>query len=770
MPADLPLFQEATRRGIQIAPEIELGFAVARAPIIAVTGTNGKSTTVELLGAIGRNAGRKTEVLGNIGTALSERADTVPEGGLLIVEVSSFQLETCTLFRPHVGVILNVTPDHLDRHGSLERYAEIKARMFASQTAEDFRVQPLGDPRLTRLLQPMRSRPLWFGFADPTGDGVWESEGVLRFRLGTREGTILGRDEALLQGPHNTENLCAAAGAALAAGVPERAIAKTFREFRGLPHRLALVAELAGVRYVNDSKATNVDALRRALESFEGPIVLIAGGRDKDGDFASIAPLVRERVRHAVYLGEATSKLEQAWPQVPSSRAKTLEDAVLLARAQAVAGRGGPSLPGLRELRHVPKLRGARREIRGRGPRAQAVAGQGEAMSFAIARSRRPDLSLLLPVAALVALGVVMVYSSSAFLGAERFQSEYFFLKRHAFRLGIGVIVLLLAARIDYHIYMRLAPWALGASMLLLVTLLAVGGVGIRGANRWLSLATINVQPTEIARIACVAYLARLLDRKGERMASFRDGVLPACGVLGILSILILLQPNLGSTIALLATGFVMLHLSGARFRHLGLLALIGILVAWVQVLRHPYMMDRVVAWLSLWGSGSFDVLGKNWQLSQSIIALGSGGIFGTGPGHGLQKVFFLPDPHTDFIFAVIGEELGLIGTGAVLLAYLVLFLRGLKIAGSAPDRFGYLLAAGLTVNLSVYVAMNIAVVTGVIPTTGLPLPFLSYGGSALVVNLGVTGVLLNISSQMETGIRTTSVVGKAAVRRAGGR
>ncbi len=338
VPADLPLFQEATRRGIQIAPEIELGFAVARAPILAVTGTNGKSTTVELLGAIGRNSGRKTEVLGNIGTALSERAGTVPEEGLLIVEVSSFQLELCTLFRPRVGVILNVTPDHLDRHGTIERYAEIKARMFAAQTAEDFRVQPLGDPRLTRLLQPMRSRPLWFGFTDPTGDGVWESGGVIRFRIGDREGTILRRDEALLQGPHNTENLCAAAAAAMAVGVPERAIAKTLREFRGLPHRLALVAEIAGVRYVNDSKATNVDALRRALESFEAPITLIAGGRDKDGDFASIAPLVRERVKHVVYVGEATSKLEAAWPQVPSVRAKTLEDAVGLARAQTEPG------------------------------------------------------------------------------------------------------------------------------------------------------------------------------------------------------------------------------------------------------------------------------------------------------------------------------------------------------------------------------------------------------------------------------------------------
>ena len=338
VPADLPLFAEAARRGIPVAPEIELGYAVARAPIAAVTGTNGKSTTVELLGAIGRNAGRATEVLGNIGTALSERADSVPENGLLVVEISSFQLELCTRFRPEVGVILNVTPDHLDRHGTIERYAEIKARLFAFQNEDDYRVQPLGESRIGRLLQPMRSRPLWFGFADPTGDGVWEDRGTLRYRLAGREGTLVRRDEALLPGPHNTENMSAAAAAALALGVPERAVAKTLREFKGLPHRLALVAEIDGVRYVNDSKATNVDAMRRALESFSGGIVLVAGGRDKDGDFASIAALVRERVRHVVTLGEAASKLERAWSQVPSTRAATIEEAVSIARSQATPG------------------------------------------------------------------------------------------------------------------------------------------------------------------------------------------------------------------------------------------------------------------------------------------------------------------------------------------------------------------------------------------------------------------------------------------------
>jgi UDP-N-acetylmuramoylalanine--D-glutamate ligase len=338
VPPDLPLLLEAERRGIPVAAEIELGFAVARAPIVAVTGTNGKSTTTELIGAMGRVSGRRTEVLGNIGTALSEHAEEVPEDGLLVVEVSSFQLEACTRFRPRVGVILNVTPDHLDRHGTLERYAAIKARLFERQTEEDFRVLPLGDSRLATLLRPMRSKPLWFGFADPTGDGVWEGGGQLRFRFAGRSGVLLKRDDAPLPGPHNTENMAAAAAAALAIGVSEKDITRALREFRGLPHRLVTVAEIEGVRYVNDSKATNVDAMKRALQSFPPPITLIAGGRDKDGDFAAIAALALERVSLAVYVGEATGKLERSWPQVPAVRAGTLEEAVSIARDRTPAG------------------------------------------------------------------------------------------------------------------------------------------------------------------------------------------------------------------------------------------------------------------------------------------------------------------------------------------------------------------------------------------------------------------------------------------------
>ena len=391
-------------------------------------------------------------------------------------------------------------------------------------------------------------------------------------------------------------------------------------------------------------------------------------------------------------------------------------------------------------------------------------------MSLAIDRARRShvDLMLLVPVICLVALGVVMVFSSSASLAAHRYQSETFFLKRHAVRVLLGALALVLLARTDYRVLARFAPWALGGTVLLLGVLLAVGGA-VRGANRWLSLATVTIQPTEIARVACVVYLAKLLDRKGERMASFKEGVLPATLVLGLMAFLILCQPNLGSTIALLATGVVMLHLSGVRRRHLALLVIAGAVVAALAVSHNAYMMERVQGWLAQWGHGRSDALGKNWQVSQSILALGSGGVLGAGPGHGLQKVFFLPDPHTDFIFAVIGEELGLIGTAGVLLAFTVLFLRGLKVAAGAPDRFGYLLAAGLTVNLSVYVAMNIAVVTGVIPTTGLPLPFVSYGGSALVVNLGGIGVLLNVASQMEAGLMA-SPARPSGVRRRSGR
>jgi cell division protein FtsW len=388
-------------------------------------------------------------------------------------------------------------------------------------------------------------------------------------------------------------------------------------------------------------------------------------------------------------------------------------------------------------------------------------------MSVALSGVRRVDWTLVVPVSCLVALGIVMVYSSSAFLGASRHDSATFFLQRHAIRVLLGIAALTLLLRLDYHRLQRLAPWALGGSVLLLAALLAVGGEGVRGANRWLSVATFTLQPTEVARVACVIYLAHLLDRKGERLSSFRDGLLPACLVLGLLALLILRQPNLGSTIALLATGVALLYLAGAKRRHLLLLAVAGGAAAAVAVLRNPYMMERVVAWKAQWGAGEADALGRNWQVSQSILALGSGGLLGTGPGHGLQKVFFLPDPHTDFIYAVVGEELGLLGTAGVLIAYVALFLRGLKVAANAPDRFGRYLAAGLTINLSVYVAMNIAVVTGVIPTTGLPLPFLSYGGSALVVNLGVVGVLLNVASQADAGPRPAPIVRAGGVRAA---
>ena len=377
-------------------------------------------------------------------------------------------------------------------------------------------------------------------------------------------------------------------------------------------------------------------------------------------------------------------------------------------------------------------------------------------MSIAIAAPRKLDWGVLLPVMGLLALGLVMVYSSSAVLGADRYHSQFFFVKRQAIRLVLGLVVMLLLARFDYHRLQSIAPWALALSVGLLSALILMGGAGVRGANRWLSFAEFTLQPTEVARVACVTYLAKLLDRKGERIVSFRDGILPCAAVLGL--------------IALLVTGFLMLHLAGSNPRHLGLLALAGALLAVFQVVRHPYMMDRVQGWLSHWSTGTVDAQGKSWQLHQSMVALGSGGILGEGPGRGMQKFFFLPDPHTDFIYAVIGEELGLVGTVSVLVAYVLLFLRGLKIAGRAPDRFGFLLAAGLTVSLAVYVGMNISVVTGIIPTTGLPLPFLSYGGSALVVNLGVIGVLLNIASQTKTGIRTGSAEGRAARKRPGGR
>jgi cell division protein FtsW len=310
---------------------------------------------------------------------------------------------------------------------------------------------------------------------------------------------------------------------------------------------------------------------------------------------------------------------------------------------------------------------------------------------------------------------------------------------------------------------------------LVLLALLFVPGLGEthKGAQRWLRLGPIGIQPTEFARVGAIVLVARLLSRRPEVMARFQTGPLPALVVAAAFVLLILPQPSLGCTVALLLTVGSMCFVAGLRWKHLGGLVVAGLvavplLLGAVAETRghrrlapaHNYQAGRISSFVAMW-QGKDDPLGPTYQLRQSILAIGSGGLTGKGIGGSEQKWLFLPDAHTDFIFSIMGEEMGFLGACFLFLLFGIFIWRGLSIAAEADDRFGFMLAAGLTVNFGVYILINLAVTMGLMPTTGLPLPFVSYGGSALLANLAAVGLLLSVSRHRKSGIVLTNRSGR---------
>ncbi|MBI1798940.1 MAG: UDP-N-acetylmuramoyl-L-alanine--D-glutamate ligase, partial [Candidatus Eisenbacteria bacterium] len=307
--------------------ELEIGFLAAHAPLLCITGTNGKSTTTDLAGALLRAAGREIQVCGNIGRALCDVAERVGPAGLLVVEVSSFQLETVERLQPFVATWLNLTPDHLDRHGDLASYGALKQRLFARQGEGDYSVWNADD---AQVVARRTGGAAWLEFSreGPVGEGACVSEGQIQ--LARRGGTepLMAASELRLRGSHNLSNALAALATVMPLEPSLAALRATLREYRGLEHRLEPVATVEGVEFVNDSKATNLDSLAVALKSFDQPVVLIAGGRDKGQDFSAAADLARRHVRHAVLIGEGAERIGAAWPGVPLTRARTLAEAV----------------------------------------------------------------------------------------------------------------------------------------------------------------------------------------------------------------------------------------------------------------------------------------------------------------------------------------------------------------------------------------------------------------------------------------------------------
>jgi cell division protein FtsW len=364
-------------------------------------------------------------------------------------------------------------------------------------------------------------------------------------------------------------------------------------------------------------------------------------------------------------------------------------------------------------------------------------------------RKLSPDVWLFGVVLALVLLGVVMVYSASAFVAADRFHDPFFFLKKQLFWALLGGGLLWAALRLDYRRLERLVvPLLIVSIALLVLVLLPPFGQAINGTRRWFRIGPLSFQPVELAKFALVLYLASFLTRRAEAMRSFWQGLFPILLVAGTMALLTFVQPDLGNSLALVVLTLVLAYLAGAPVKHMAWVAGAALPLVTLAVALKPYRWRRMVAFVNPWD----DPQGSGFQIIQSFLALGSGGLTGRGLGGSKQKLFYLPEPYTDFIFAIVGEELGLVGAVCVLALFAVLIWRGLRVGLRAPDPFGSYLALGLTVMLATQTLVNLGVVMGALPTKGLPLPFVSFGGSALLMTMFSAGVLLNISQHATGG------------------
>jgi len=352
-------------------------------------------------------------------------------------------------------------------------------------------------------------------------------------------------------------------------------------------------------------------------------------------------------------------------------------------------------------------------------------------------------VNLFITAVILICIGTVMIYSASSIYALERYNDGTFFLKRHLVFLFIGIVLAFFSMSLDYKILRKWIKPALIVSFLLLILVLVPGiGREVAGARRWFRFKFISFQPSEFVNLVMIVYLADFIARKTKYTSSFWRGFVPPMSILGVCSLLILMQPDLGTVIALGTAALIMLFLAGSKLSYLLSVILGGLPLLGILILSVPYRRMRILSFLNPW----LDPKGSGFQIIQSQVALGSGGIFGVGLGRSRQKLFYLPAAHTDFIFSIIGEELGLLGTIGVITLFIIFIRQGSKIIKNAPDKFGHFLACGLVTMISLKALINIGVSAGMLPTKGLPLPFISYGGSSFVFDLVSVGLLLNIA------------------------
>lgn len=364
-------------------------------------------------------------------------------------------------------------------------------------------------------------------------------------------------------------------------------------------------------------------------------------------------------------------------------------------------------------------------------------------------KKHKPDYWLVITVIMLVVIGLVMLSSASAVVSYENFGNNYQYLT-HQLLYGVlfGLLAMIITSRIDYRFWKKFAAVLLAVTLLLLLAVF-IPGIGLEygGAKRWIALGSATMQPTEIVKLTFILYLATWLEKRQKGIRDWKFGFLPFVTVLGIIGSLIMLQPDLGTMSVVIASAIVVYFIAGARWRHLAAIGGTGIVLFWLLIKAAPYRMARFTVFLN----PEIDPQGIGYQINQALLAVGSGGLFGRGLGKSIQKYNYLPEATGDSIFAVMAEELGFIRILFLIAIFVFLVIRGFMVAKKAPDLFGKLVASGIIAWVAFQAFVNIAAMVALVPLTGIPLPFISYGGTALLFTLAAVGILINISQHTKT-------------------
>ena len=760
IPDTAPMIQKIIAKGIHIISEIEFAGRYTNSKMICITGSNGKTTTTSLIYHIFKEAGYDAGLAGNIGNSLALQVAEDPHE-YYIIELSSFQLDNMYDFRADIAILLNITPDHLDRYNfEMQNYVDAKMRIIQNQTPKDAFIYWADDPIIKRELEKYDIKSIQYPFSELKEKGVigYIEEG--KYKIEKPEPFNMEQESLSLTGKHNIYNSLAAGIAADIAGIKKEEIRKSLGDFPGVEHRLEKVCTVRGVQYINDSKATNVDACWYALEAMKTKVILIIGGKDKGNDYDPIKPLVKEKCSGIVYLGADNQKLHDNFDSlgIPVRDTHSMKECMEACYEMAQPGETVLLSPCCASFDLFKNM-----EDRG---------------DKKIGNIFKGDKVIWMVFFFLCMISIVEVFSASSNLTykSQNYMGPIVF---HTVTIILGAVVAVVTLNIPCRYFKLMTPFLLIITVILLLWVLATGEK-TGDASRWINIFGLTFQPSEIAKGTVVLATAQILSAMQRENGADKKAFKYILCIVAPIAMLIMVE-NLSTAALLCSVVFLMMFIGRVPLIQLGKLAgvvvglaLVGLLLIMavgndnnvavdkakteqVSAPKEKSKLEKILHRADTWKSrikkfsnkevitpDQYD-LDKDAQVAHANIAIVSSNIIGKGPGQSVERDF-LSQAFSDFIFAIVIEELGIIGASFVVLLYIVLLYRTARIASRCENNFPAFLAMGLALLLVIQAAFNMLVAVGIAPVTGQPLPLISKGGTSTIINCAYIGVILSVS------------------------